>query len=68
MEKVLEETEDGDNALKPQRTQSHFVEMNSKNEELLLEGISEENEKSLNKLLLEDDTAKVDKNDDDMLI
>ncbi len=47
---------------------SHFVEMNSKNEELLMVGITEENEKSLNNLLLEEDNGQVIKGDDDLLI
>ena len=54
--------------LKPQRTQSHFVEMNSKNEELLMVGITPENEESLNALLLEEDNGEVIKHDDDDLL
>ena len=53
--------------LLPQRTQSHFVEMNSKNEDLLLEEITEP-DKSIDKMLLDDDDAGGAHDDDELLI
>lgn len=41
-------------SLNPVRQQSHFVELNSNNEDMLLEDI-EDTEKHLNKMLLDDD-------------
>ena len=48
-------------SLNPVRQQSHFVELNSNNEDMLLEDI-EDTEKHLNKMLLDDD----DDNDADL--
>lgn len=56
LDKALEAEAEEEN-LRPSRTLSHFVELNSKNEDMLLEEIADA-EKSLSKMLLDDDEAK----------
>ena len=67
LDKALEE-EDSESLLKPARTQSHFVELNSKNEDLLLEEIPSDAEKSLNKMLLDTENQEEQKVEDELLI
>lgn len=63
LDKALEAEEEN---LRPSRTLSHFVELNSKNEDMLLEEIDDA-EKSLSKMLLldDDEPKKVDNTQDE---
>lgn len=56
----------------PIRTQSHFVELNANNEDMLFDEIDDDTEKSLNKMLLDNEKdgedVDLERDEDELLI